>query len=237
MIKKFFFIAILIGLVFQGEVHALNEIDSLDHTAALAALETYKTENPFGYWAKKGDLYALNNQTTEAIICYETARLFNSGSSAINKNLEICYSKTTNAAKELMIDDLNSFRHKFFNPKSSNFWAFSALIFWLIFIFSVLRIVGFKKPLAKFWLFSGVLAFILSVLAYNSLNKGLYAIVTQDSTGCKMFTVETAENFSVVNAGYKLEIIEFGEDWCRVRLATNKAGWVQTRYVEIIQKK
>jgi len=52
-----------------------------------------------------------------------------------------------------------------------------------------------------------------------------------------MFTVETAENFSVVNAGYKLEIIEFGEDWCRVRLATNKAGWVQTRYVEIIQKK
>ncbi|GEM_PF-2621490 len=209
-------------------------IDSLGHEEALEAISHCKADSPFSYYAKSGDIYYKSGMNTKAIIAYENARSFNSANVQVNQNLITSYSNTNNAAKELIINDLNSKKHTFFNPKLANVWMVLSLIFWVVIILAFLRELRFKKPLPKPYMVAGLLALLFSILTFYSLESAQIGIVTSDDTGCKEFSSETAKNTSVLNSGYKLEVLESGPDWSKVKLATNKICWVRTGNLELI---
>ncbi len=211
-----------------------SNIDSLKYEEALTAIQHCKADSPFSFYAKSGDMNYAAGLNTKAIIAYENARLLNSNHTLVNQNLIRCYTNTDNPAKELIINDLNSKKHLFFNPKSANTWTVLSLLLWLVFMVYVLRTFKLKKPLLKAFLASGFIAFIFSLMAYYSLESAPIGIVIKDNSGCKEFSSETSENISVLNEGYKLEIIEAGLDWCKVQLATNKVCWIKTENIEVI---
>lgn len=208
----------------------LNDIDSLEAPEAISLLENCtEVENKYMHHIKLGDSYFRNNDLAMAILNYEKARTYCTSDEYLNVNLTSAYTQTNNGAKTLIISEIQSAKHTLASPHLRDYWAVLSLILVLICIYLLYKrselnssLVTKLRPLVL-----GITVCFLAMAIYSLSLEEQQAVVMSDAVSVYESTSGTTDAISVLNSGYKLEVIELSGDWARVKLATNQKVWVK----------
>lgn len=203
-------------------------------------LET--TKSPELYY-NLGNSYYRTGNITQALIAYERALKLAPGDRDIRYNLQFVQSKTidkiTTADKMFFV----TWYYSLMNLTSVDGWAkiavaciMLAVLLMLLYLFGpnlLSRKVGFYGAVALF-----VLLFVSNVFAYQQKQMLLNSnsgIVTVPTISVKSTPADSGSDVFVIHEGTHVDIIDKTmKNWCAIRLADGREGWLKTSQIEEI---
>lgn len=182
-----------------------------------------------------GNAYYKSDRIADAILNYEKALLLSPGDDDIQHNLEIAKLKTvdkiTPVGTFLLTDWLKTFR----SQMSSNGWATTAIVFFLIFVLSLF----FYFFAGRIWMkkvafFGGLFMLLLSIVANyaayaqkQALEEQTQAIVFSPSVVAKSTPDASGTDLFLLHQGTKVTLKEQVGEWTNVELEDGNVGWIQ----------
>ena len=207
----------------------------------LESLLTQKGESADLYY-NLGNAYYKSERIAEAILNYERALLLAPGDNDIRHNLEIAKLKTvdkiTPVGTFLLADWLDSILMQL----SSNGWAESAIVLFLLFIIALfLYFFAGRVWLKKVSFFGGIFVLFLSLFsiyaAYSQkslLEEQTQAIVFSSSVVAKSTPDESGTDLFVLHQGTKVTLKDKVGEWTNVALEDGNVGWIQNSSFQVI---
>jgi tetratricopeptide (TPR) repeat protein len=180
-----------------------------------------------------GNAYYRTDKIALAILNYEKARLLSPGDDNINMNLRLANIRTTDKVPESN-DFIMEFYHNFRDSMGSTGWAIIIILFiWL----SCLALAGFiilHKLFIRKILFAAAivmitLTVIFSVVGFNRYSfetNPAMAIVFSSAAPVKSSPDENGADLFFLHEGTKIGIIEENENWFKIRIMSDKVGWL-----------
>ena len=189
-----------------------------------------------------GNAYYKQGRLGPAILNYERALLRDPGDEDIQYNLEMARNQTIDKFESVgrfflleWIDDLRSLGN-------TNTWAYASIVCFIIaliltgaFIFA--RIGWLKK--AAFY--SGIVVFIVTIVAFNfsrSQREKLithdYAIIFSPSVTVKSTPDESGTELFLLHEGTKVKIKRKLGGWIEIQLEDGNVGWISSTSAESI---
>ncbi len=245
---------LIIGTLSSNYVFAEN-VNSLMSTANKSytdgkyddAIKSYESILKQGYksdviYYNLGNAYYKLKNIPAAILNYERANLLNPGDENINFNLDLAKTFTVDRIEPLPEFFLTTFFKKFRQSMSTNGWAYTGILFFIIslvlayfFWFSYnsnLKRIGFSVGL--FTVFITILSFTFSTQQKNNIVNHDYGILFPSVVAVKTSPGESGKDFFVLHAGAKVQIIDSVGDWLEIRIADGNKGWVLKETLERI---
>lgn len=189
-----------------------------------------------------GNAYFRLNETSLAILNYERAQLLDPGDRDIRHNIE--YAKTKIEDKILVADNffLSMWMDGLQNLLTSNTWAVLSIIFFLIFIASlVLFFFSPKLALKKAGFYSGVVMIVFliftNIFAVNQKDKienRNTAIIMAGSAPVVSSPTGTSKELFILHAGTKVDVLKQDGNWFEIEIDNGSIGWIQKDKLEII---
>jgi tetratricopeptide (TPR) repeat protein len=186
-----------------------------------------------------GNALFKTNQLGKSILHYEKALKFAPEDEDVLHNLQLANRKTTDkiiSVPELkIIDWWKQFRRIF----TSTGWGYLAvgllwiaLAFFALYLFTVFRKLGLT--LGVILLLASLFCFAVK-LKQQKCETGLdTAILLAKSVYVKSAPDEASTNLFTIHEGLKLQVKDRVGEWCKVRLADGKIGWIRQAEVGII---
>ncbi len=189
-----------------------------------------------------GNCYYRTKDYAHAMLNYERAKLLAPNDEAIAHNIKITKEHLQNKIEEKSEFFLIAWFHSIVNLFSSNQWCITSLISFALLLAGVLFfLLSQNQKIKKLVFFSTFILFFLFSFSMwfanvqnNKLQNRNTAIVTQESATVKSSPNKKGTDLFVVNSGLKIEITEKKDDWCEIKLADGKVGWLPIATIEII---
>jgi hypothetical protein len=179
------------------------------------------------------------NELGRSILHYEKALKFAPEDEDILHNLQLANRKTTDRIISVpdlkIIDWWKQFRKMF----TSSGWGYLSVglvwfsfAFFALYLFTEFRKTGFVIGL--FLLFLSAFCFALKIRQQKCETGPNTAILLSSSVYVKSAPDEASTNLFTIHEGLKLQIKDRVGEWCKVRLADGKVGWVRKSEVGVI---
>lgn len=212
------------------------------------ALEIYENILKENYEAAEiyynlGNTYFKMNNMAKAILNYERALLLSPNDNNIRFNLELAQSKTVDKISPQGELFIVSWIKSLINLMSVYSWSVCAVVFFIVFIVSLLLFVFSKKRTIKKVGFTVAFIAIVVVIVANlfaNYQKDLLtnrqsAIVMVPSVTVKSTPSESGTDLFIIHEGHKVKISDDSmREWKEIELEDGNVGWVQTTVLEII---
>jgi len=179
------------------------------------------------------------NELGRSILHYEKALKFAPEDEDILHNLQLANRKTTDRIISVpdlkIIDWWKQFRKMF----TSSGWGYLALgLVWLSFVFFALYLfTEFRKTcftLGAFILLLSVFCFTLRLKQQKCETRPDSVILLASSVYVKSAPDDSSTNLFSIHEGLKLQVKDKVGEWCKVRLADGKVGWVRKSEIGFI---
>ncbi len=189
-----------------------------------------------------GNAYFRDNQLGKAILCYERALLLDPGDGDIRHNLRFAQNRTVDridtAADLFLANWFRGVRNVF----SSNQWAVTGIIFFILFLVCVavylfIRLLWARKTA----FYAGIVLFLLMITA-NIFAFSQKSERTRRDSAIVMVgaaTVNTSPDTSSnqlfeLHEGTKVKIRNRDGNWFEIQIPDGSVGWIQQQDVEVI---
>ncbi|MCC6253091.1 MAG: tetratricopeptide repeat protein [Bacteroidia bacterium] len=208
----------------QDYTKAINDYQKILHNEVYAAEIFYNL----------GNCYYKVDSIGKAIQYYEKARKLIGDDDDLMYNLKLAQSKTVDKIEPIPEFIVTSTWKNILNYNSADRWAYLvllnfALMFLALIVFQISKKPILKKTFFSFAMVMGVLTFLFFILAKNRaeadkrINKGVLI------TG--VYTVKSAPNNTstdlfVIHEGTMFKIVEYENDWLKIKLDNGNQGWV-----------
>ena len=189
-----------------------------------------------------GNAYYKCDRIPDAILNYEKALLLAPGDEDIRHNLDVVKLKIVDKITPVGTFLLTDWIHSFRNQMSSNGWAKSSILLFLIFIISlILYFFAGRVWLKKIAFFGGIFVLLLSFFTNyfafaqkKQLEEVSQAIIFSPSIVAKSTPDDTGTDLFLVHQGTKVTLKDVVNDWTRVELEDGNDGWMQSSNFKII---
>jgi tetratricopeptide (TPR) repeat protein len=189
-----------------------------------------------------GNAYYKSDRIADAILNYEKALLLAPGDDDIRHNLDVAKLKIVDKITPVGTFLLTDWMHSLRNQMSSNGWANSAIVLFLLFIASlVIYFFAGRVWMKKIAFFGGIFVLLLSIFANYSafaqkiqMEEVSQAIVFASSVVAKSTPDETGTDLFLMHQGTKVTLKDAVNDWTRVELEDGNDGWIQNSNFKVI---
>ena len=190
-----------------------------------------------------GNCYYRMDDMTRAVLNYERAQLLSPGDRDIRLNLQMARSKTIDKIVPESEMFFVTWYHSLVNLMSVDGWARMALVSLVIAIIMALAYLFSDRVwLRKVGFFAGLLflvTFALSNLfAYQQKQALIHrsgAIIVPSAVTVKSTPANNGTDLFILHEGTKVTITDNTmKEWCEIRVADGKEGWLPTKDLEII---
>jgi tetratricopeptide (TPR) repeat protein len=198
-------------------------------------------ESPEVYY-NLGNAYFKQNKIPEAILNFERAALIAPYDEDINYNLNLVRSYVTDDIEELPEFFLNSWFNMIRSFMSTNGWALTSLILFVLFMTLVFAYLFSRKVLIKkftFWF--GILCFIISIISFvfsyqqkKSITDHNYAIIFNPTVTVKSSPDDISTDLFILHEGTKVKLDDTIGDWIEIQIADGSIGWIKAEDVQLI---
>ena len=186
--------------------------------------------------------YYKTNQIGEAILHFERGLRLSPGNKDIEYNLALSKAKTVDKIEAIPEFFLSRFWKKAAATFHSDSWA---IVFSLLFFMSCILFALFyatrEKGVKKLTLSLSVLLFFMSLFFILLANKQLEseqrvdsAIVMSENEYIKFAPSESSKDAFMLHEGTKVSILDVLDEWCEIRIADGKRGWIPASSIEVI---
>lgn len=189
-----------------------------------------------------GNAYFRDGQLGESILNYERALLLDPGDSDIRHNLRFARTRTEDRIETAGSLFLTNWISGVQNMFSSNQWAKTGIVLFIIFlvcvgVFLFLRIMWAKKTA----FYAGIVIFLLmivaNIFAFNQkkllINRNT-AIVMTGAVSVKASPDANSNELFQLHEGTKVKIRSTDGNWYEVEIANGSVGWTPKENVEVI---
>lgn len=189
-----------------------------------------------------GNAYYKSDRIANAILNYEKALLLSPGDNDIRHNLEIARVKTidkiTPIGTFLLADWVKSIRML----QSSNGWAKSGILMFLLFVTSLfVYFFAGRVWMKKVAFFGGIFVLLICIFANyaayeqkQSLLSENSAIIFSSSVVAKSTPDESGTDLFLMHQGTKVILRDKVGEWSKVELEDGNDGWIQSKSFEVI---
>ncbi len=189
-----------------------------------------------------GDAYYREGKLGYAILYYEKALRISPGDKDVIHNLQIANERTIDKVNTLPPFFLFQWWESFLALLSVNGWTYTAYIFFLLVLGSILLYFFAKDPgIQKASVFSGFLSILLLVFSAAiltvKLNRELnmkYGVIVSPVVSVKLSPDPTSNDAFIIHEGLKARELEQVGNWIEIRLADGKEGWILQREIGTI---
>ena len=190
-----------------------------------------------------GNCYYRMDDITRAVLNYERAQLLSPGDRDIRLNLQMARSKTIDKIVPESEMFFVTWYHSLVNLMSVDGWARMALVSLVIAIILALAYLFSDRIwLRKVGFFVGLLFLVVFALsnlfAYQqkqALVERSGAIVIRSAATVKSTPANNGTDLFILHEGTKVTITDNTmKEWCEIRVADGKEGWLPTKDLEVI---
>lgn len=201
-----------------------------------------KKESPELYYNLGNAHYKLN-ELAPAIYNYEKALILDPDNADVKNNLEFAQQRLVDKITPLPKPGLSGLVESWSGRYHYDSWAWAAIVF------AFLSLIGFagyyllKKEKHKRLFFAGlclsVVLFIISTTSaaflYTAAMDDSPAIVFSKSVAVKTDPDTQSEDAFTLHEGTKVQVEDQGMDWCKIRLADNRQGWIESTALRFLK--
>ena len=244
----YLFLALSCTVVAQNE--ALFERATVSYNDGLyeKAIEDYlrildNGQHSSALYYNLGNCYYKLNQIAPSIYYYEKALLLDPGDKEIKNNLAYAQQMTIDDIKPLPESGINRIYNSAIGWMTFDQWAYSAVIFSLLFVIAYivyyfLRYSSHKRLAFITSTISLVIAIICVICAFvqhNHYNAEQPAIVFAQESIVKSEPNERSSEVFLLHEGTKVMVLENLEDYIRIEIADGKSGWVFQEDIKLLK--
>ena len=189
-----------------------------------------------------GNAYFKNHDIKSAILYYERAKRLAPNDEAIDFNLNLSRSLTfdkVEAVPELFLVTWGKTIRDWLTVRGwawLSIWSFIAVLgFGLLFLF--MRNMSVRRSsfgLSALCLMLSLSAFTFGYLQKANIERLDEAIIFAPSVSIKSSPDDSGNNLFILHEGAKVHIDDQIGEWCEVRIADGKKGWMRTSELKII---
>lgn len=190
-----------------------------------------------------GNAYYRQDKIASAVLNYERAMLFSPGDADIRFNLEMARSKTVDkVVPESEMFFVSSFRSLVL-MMSVDQWARVAVVAFILMLICIGLYLFVPELWAQKLSFAGAVAFLLVCVTANiaALQQRRHienrdgAIIMVSSIVVKSTPSDSGTDLFILHEGTRVKLIDDAmKEWCEIRVADGKEGWVKKDKLEII---
>lgn len=190
-----------------------------------------------------GNAYYRQDKMARAILNYERAALFDPGDSDIRFNLDMARSKTVDKiVPESELFFVTTFRSLVLSMSVGG-WAWLAIAAFVLMLIAVGVYLFVPEMWAqKMGFVSALLLLIVcvfaNVAAYQQLRQieqRTGAIIMAPSVVVKSTPSDSGTDLFILHEGTRVRVVDDSmRDWCEIRMADGKEGWMQKSKMEVI---
>lgn len=190
-----------------------------------------------------GNSYYKSDDIAKAILNYERTLLIEPGNADAHANLELARAKTIDKIEAIPEIFFVTWGKALVNTMSSNQWAYTAIIAFLLLIISASLFIFSKNVVAKKCGFFAAIAMLIIVVLSNVfsmrqksriINRN-NAIIVAPSAAVKSTPSESGTTLFVLHEGSKVEITDSTmKNWKEIKLEDGKVGWLPDSSIEVI---
>ena len=190
-----------------------------------------------------GNAYYRQDKVALAILNYERAALFDPGDADIRFNLQMARAKTIDkVVPESEMFFVTTFRSIVLSM-SVDQWAWLAVVCFLLTLVCIALYLFLPELWAQKTCFFLAIIFLLvcvlaNVAAYQQRKQiadRQNAIIMVPSVVVKSTPSESGTDLFILHEGSRVKVVDASmKDWCEIRMADGKEGWMQKDKMEII---
>ena len=248
--RKSIYIALLLffNLISQAQDNRFDNANKLYSEAKFEdAITAYEhilksgVENKAVYFNLGNAYYKVGN-LPKALLNYERAKLLDPDDPDVLYNLELANSHTVDKIEKVGQFFLKNWIHKLINKGTSDFWAITSIVAFILLLIAVSVFLFTKLPVFKrLSFYTGILIvfiFIASIdFAYvqkKALTERDQAIVFAPSVTVKSSPDNSGTEIFVIHEGTKVTILDTLGSWKQIQLNDGSQGWLPDVAIEII---
>ncbi|MCD7711022.1 MAG: tetratricopeptide repeat protein [Porphyromonadaceae bacterium] len=194
------------------------------------------------YYYNLGNAYYKCGLYPKAILNYERALLYDPSDEDARFNLEMAQERISDKIEPLEPFFLTQWVAEVRNLFSSDVWAITAVIAFIIFLVgAVIYVFVGKVSLRKAGFFVGLLALLVSIGAnrFAADQKKHFthretAIIFAPTLTVKSSPSESGTDLFVLHEGTKVYLLDKVGQWSEIRLEDGNRGWIPTDTFEVI---
>ena len=189
-----------------------------------------------------GNAYYRSNNFTEAVYYYEKAKMLAPGDKDIEANIKMVNLQIFDKIKPMPEFFVSRITRNIIRSQSSGFWGGFSIVAFILFLSAGLFYLFSKIRTLKIVSFIfGITLFVFSVTTFIFAKQQNYyqtsqktAIVFSPSVSVKSEPGDGAKELFVIHEGLKVEIQKTSNDWCEIRLADGKEGWLRKNDMKVL---
>ena len=230
-------------ILFDSATKAYNEgnyLDAIDNYHEILKSGQHSAEVYFNL----GNSYYKANKIGPSIYYYEKALLLNPNDAEILSNLSFAQKMTIDAIKPMPETSISRIVASVKNILTFDQWAYTAVIFMILFVVLYLAFYFFrfadKKRIAfivsMICLLGMVISILFAVFQYRDYTQTQPAIIFATEAAVKEEPNNRSATLFDLHEGSKVYVEEKLNDWNKIRLADGKNGWILANDLRLIKE-
>ena len=190
-----------------------------------------------------GNSYYKLNQIAPSIYYYEKALLLKPNDAEIKNNLAYAQNMTLDAIETMPETGLSKIYKKITGFLSFDQWAYSAIIFMLLFVLAYIAFYYFRYATQKRIAFiTSIVSLIIAVVSvvfayvqYNDFRATQPAIIFSEEVVIKSEPNNRSQEAFTLHQGTKVSVLEELNDWKKIQIADGKTGWIRSENIRLLK--
>ena len=243
-------VAVLLVLLFPVAVSAVtkSQADSLyaaEHyqQAAQQYEILLKQGSSADLYYNLGNAYYRMDNITQAIIAYERALLLDPGDKDIRMNLQLARTKTIDKIMPESEFIFLTWYLSIVSLFSIDNWAYMGVFsLLLVILLALVYLFADLVWLRKIGFFGGIMFLFVFLLCNlfawqqkQTIDERTGAVVIPSAVNVKSTPAKNGTDLFILHEGTKVTVVDASmKEWCEIRVADGKQGWVESKQLEII---
>ncbi len=250
MRKIIFLISLMISFLGTAQNNVLFEEATNAYNAGKynQAIENYKKiiengEHSAALYFNLGNAYYKLNKIAPSIYYYEKSLLLDPSDNEVKNNLGFARNMTLDAIEQIPETGIERILSGITGFMSFDQWAYTAIIFMLLFVLGYLGFYFLQFSSQKRTAFIGSMAsLVISIIAiliayteYANYKSDQPAIVFENEVVVKSEPNNRSQETFRIHEGTKVFVLDTLSDWNKIKLADGKTGWLPSKDIKLLK--
>ncbi len=179
-----------------------------------------------------GNSYYKLNQIAPSIYYYEKALLLKPNDAEIKNNLAYAQNMTLDAIETMPETGLSKIYKKITGFLSFDQWAYSAIIFMLLFVLAYIAFYYFRYATQKRIAFITSMVSLIIAVDFRATQP---AIIFSEEVVIKSEPNNRSQEAFTLHQGTKVSVLEELNDWKKIQIADGKTGWIRSENIRLLK--